>query len=229
MCCISHEQLRLQLLDQMYLTLGNQPACGSRSAGRQHTRTNGGMSKYQAEQLPAAAGLHHCARQPAVCIQAQCVEPCTLQQLKRVATPPSLHAVVSLLHAVVPLPTAVVPPASPCATSPCDSKANAVIGSCVAQGGTQFSCSCSQGYTWNSANAACTGGWASGLSSPNHDFALCWLWGLTSALVLALALALASSYYGRFGSGWLCSALRTSVVATGRTLEQQPAPQIWVL
>jgi hypothetical protein len=33
------------------------------------------------------------------------------------------------------------------------------------------------------------------------DFALCWLWGLTQALGLALPLALASSYYGSFGSG----------------------------
>jgi hypothetical protein len=36
--------------------------------------------------------------------------------------------------------------------------------------------------------------------SSNRDFALCWLWGLTQALGLALALALASNYYGAFGS-----------------------------
>jgi hypothetical protein len=34
-----------------------------------------------------------------------------------------------------------------------------------------------------------------------RGFAPCWLWGLTQALCLALALALASSYYDAFGSG----------------------------
>jgi hypothetical protein len=105
------------------------------------------------------------------------LDSCTLQQLTLAVTLPRFTLISSSPTAGVPV---IIPP-SPCASKPCDSKLNAVSGTCVAQGAVQFSCSCNPGYAWNSGSTQCTGG----LRAPGHNTAAV-LWGFVCVQHLLL-------------------------------------------